>query len=64
LARRKSDPFVVLKRNHADEERTKVVKANLNPQWDEHFTFTDCTAADLLTFEVFDKVSRRVIVVE
>ena len=56
---RKSDPFVVLKRNHADEARTRVVKASLNPQWDEHFAFADCTAADLLTFELFDKVSHK-----
>jgi len=51
-----SDPYTELclitpgvKEKKADKKKTKVVKKNLHPEWNETITFTGVTAADLTT---------------
>eukprot|EP01094_Clydonella_sp_ATCC50884_P010802 TRINITY_DN2061_c0_g1_i1.p2 TRINITY_DN2061_c0_g1~~TRINITY_DN2061_c0_g1_i1.p2 ORF type:complete len:184 (-),score=76.44 TRINITY_DN2061_c0_g1_i1:216-737(-) len=50
----KSDPYVVIL---CDQQKfkTKVVKSNLNPEWDEQFTIPLTTTGQRLKVEVFDK---------
>jgi len=50
----KSDPYVVLKLGK-QKEKTKVIKANLNPTWNEHFSLkvTD-HESEKLVLQVYD----------
>lgn len=51
----KSDPYVKLKVN-GQTKKSKVVKKNLNPHWDEEFTFDvqPQAGSDEVSIEVFD----------
>ncbi|KAA0042318.1 protein C2-DOMAIN ABA-RELATED 11-like [Cucumis melo var. makuwa] len=52
---RSSDPYVVVKLGK-QKAKTKVIKNNLNPVWNEELTFKiDAEPTGLLNFEVFDK---------
>lgn len=48
-----SDPFVILKLNDSFEKKTKIIKKNLNPVWNEEFLFFSLGGRDplQLTFE-------------
>ncbi|XP_038895157.1 protein C2-DOMAIN ABA-RELATED 11-like [Benincasa hispida] len=52
---RSSDPYVVVKLGK-QKAKTKVIKSNLNPIWNEELNFTiGSEPTRLLNFEVFDK---------
>jgi len=54
----KSDPYVVLKWRDADKkskQKTKVIHKNLNPRWDQTFTFPYSKNCTVLELSVWDK---------
>jgi Ca2+-dependent lipid-binding protein len=51
----KSDPYVVLKLGNMQTQRTNFVSSELNPVWNEVFTFDVDTGKELLELSVFDK---------
>jgi len=51
----KSDPYVVLKLGSMQTQRTNYVNSELNPVWNEVFTFDVDTGKELLELSVFDK---------
>ena len=50
----KSDPFVVLKYDNKQQYKTSIVKANLNPVWNESFEFDLQSEADSVHMVVYD----------
>lgn len=58
-----SDPYVRMHVGNemANGKKTKVITKTLNPEWNEHFEFNirEKQRKDMLTIQVFDKVSLR-----
>mmetsp|Transcript_28884 Transcript_28884/g.39976 ORF Transcript_28884/g.39976 Transcript_28884/m.39976 type:complete len:152 (+) Transcript_28884:389-844(+) len=55
----KSDPYAVISLDEKEMARTKVIKDNLNPRWNETLEFQVAGRYQLFTFDVFDEDDKK-----